>query len=696
MNTYLVHFLRDITLLTLLLSSTFVSLPSFATPPLDTSSIDTELESIRAVNYEDSPRAIELLTELEGSITNSSPLSIRRKFLSILISAQNESGALNKAWENAQKLEDMGVEESDVASQAEALASKGSILMSRGQMNESIGLLHQAIGLAESIPDHKIALFAYNNLASAENLIGEFEQSLSHFLKAVQLSEQIGENQDRNKAVLLNNISLLYMSLKDPQKGLEYNQRAFIEARKSGSQNMLATLYINKGYAYDDQGLAEEAYSAYKEALALGKATHSIRTEAVALINITDYFLRQEDFSTATDYGERALAASLSSADESNIATANINLGLALAGRGNVKEGAAKVVAAIELLKEFDSQLDVELTLGDLAQLYENAGMYKESMETLIEKMALSESLYKSEREKAVRTLQEKFNATERQKKIETLERENTIKTIKIENDELQQQITVLAATLVVFAATLLFLLYRKVRKTNLELESANSKLEIQSISDPLTGLLNRRSFLKLMESRTINEGRRASEPDKPNALILIDVDNFKRINDTYGHSAGDAVLVEISRRLTNLMRDSDMILRWGGEEFLAYVKEITLEDMKHVVKKILNSIGSEPIALGDKSISVTVSAGAISLPFSGLSENDFDWERAIKIADMALYLGKVHGRNRAYCVDKLLVPYDTVASKLEEDLADAMEKELIEVESIAGPTSRNNDVKKG
>ncbi len=657
-------------------------------PLLSADEVLQRLEHIKDVNSENSPLALKLLSELEKSISNTSPVSIRREYLSVLISAQTESGALDAAWNNAIKLTDLGRKESDKSALADGLTSQGSVLVTRGKLSGALPLFRRGIELAEAEGNHKIAQFAYNNLALAENSLGNFQDALTYFLKAVEHAELVEKGRERSMAVLLNNISLLYMSLKNPDKGLEYNRLAFEMAEKSGTKGILATLALNRGYAYDEIGEEEKAYLSYKEGLRIARENDSIRSEAVALINISDYFLRQKDYETSAEYGTQALLASEKTGEQSYIATSRINMGLALAGKGEAEEGAEQVIAALDFFKKSDNKLDVESVLGELAQLYQSAGMYQLAMETLIEKMALSEELFKSDREKAVTELQEQFDAAQRQKKIELLERDNQLKNTEIENKKLQQQVTMLGVVLVVFGAVLVFLLYRKVQKTNLQLKAANSQLEIQSICDPLTGLFNRRSFLNLMSTRGEFEDRRNINDENPDSLVLLDVDNFKQVNDIYGHAAGDTVLIEIAKRLKKLMRDTDMVLRWGGEEFLVFIKQPDPQHIKILVKRILDTIGSKPISIGDKSLTITVSAGQISLPFCDMSEQEFNWERALQLADMALYLGKVHGRNRAYCVARLLAPFDEVQPILEKDLAEAMRQEMVEVYAVEGPES--------
>jgi diguanylate cyclase (GGDEF)-like protein len=226
------------------------------------------------------------------------------------------------------------------------------------------------------------------------------------------------------------------------------------------------------------------------------------------------------------------------------------------------------------------------------------------------------------------------------------------------------------------------------VRKTNEELQKANKQLEFHAVRDPLTGLHNRRSFVELMAARTAAEenDRRENSNDLPDCLILMDIDLFKHINDTWGHSVGDVVLKEVALRLTNCVRESDMVLRWGGEEFLIYSPKSSPEQITKLVERVLTAIGRDVIQVGDLLIPVTVTAGFISLPFSGVSEENCGWEKTLQMADMALYLGKAHGRNRAYGLSKLLVKHEKAMPLIDHDLSAAISAGMVELIEVIGP----------
>jgi two-component system, cell cycle response regulator len=158
------------------------------------------------------------------------------------------------------------------------------------------------------------------------------------------------------------------------------------------------------------------------------------------------------------------------------------------------------------------------------------------------------------------------------------------------------------------------------------------------SITDGLTGLWNRRLF----DLRINEELQRAIRFQEPFGLLLVDLDHFKSVNDRYGHQAGDAVLVELARRLTDATREVDVVTRFGGEEFALILPKTPVQGTMRLAAKVREVVADEPFAAGAASISVTVSVGAAAYPDHGLSAVDL-----LAAADAALYRAKANGRDR-------------------------------------------------
>jgi diguanylate cyclase (GGDEF)-like protein len=163
--------------------------------------------------------------------------------------------------------------------------------------------------------------------------------------------------------------------------------------------------------------------------------------------------------------------------------------------------------------------------------------------------------------------------------------------------------------------------------------------LKDSALKDSLTGLYNRRFLQEYTESLVAGVLRR----EKQVGLIMCDLDYFKQINDLYGHNTGDAVLKETSVHIRNSVRSSDLVIRFGGEEFLVVLLDIKPGESEAVAEKIRASIETAKLKVPDGVIKKTISLGISEFP----SDTDSFWH-AIKYADVALYKAKEGGRNKA------------------------------------------------
>jgi diguanylate cyclase (GGDEF)-like protein len=158
------------------------------------------------------------------------------------------------------------------------------------------------------------------------------------------------------------------------------------------------------------------------------------------------------------------------------------------------------------------------------------------------------------------------------------------------------------------------------------------------SITDGLTGVWNRRQF----DIRVNEEHHRATRFSEPFGVVLVDIDHFKEINDRHGHQAGDAVLVDLARRLTDATREVDVVARYGGEEFALILPKTSLSGAAVLADKVRETIGREPFVVEGTAIPVTISAGVAGYPDHGTTVREL-----VAAADAALYRAKAGGRNR-------------------------------------------------
>ncbi|MDR0223421.1 MAG: diguanylate cyclase [Oscillospiraceae bacterium] len=170
-----------------------------------------------------------------------------------------------------------------------------------------------------------------------------------------------------------------------------------------------------------------------------------------------------------------------------------------------------------------------------------------------------------------------------------------------------------------------------------LQLSGLTEKFENSANFDMLTGVFNRRRFYELVQQHAVIAARK----NAPTFVIMLDLDHFKRVNDTYGHAAGDEVLKTIAGRIKDTVRPSDLFGRYGGEEFIMFISVSDTSNANTFAERIRLNIESAPVVFEDISIPVTASMGLAQVA------PDTDFDTAQKNADAALYKAKENGRNR-------------------------------------------------
>jgi len=196
----------------------------------------------------------------------------------------------------------------------------------------------------------------------------------------------------------------------------------------------------------------------------------------------------------------------------------------------------------------------------------------------------------------------------------------------------------------------------RRILDLQEELLQAREALREQATHDSLTGLLNRAAILETLHTE-LSRSRRESQPV---ALLMVDLDRFKLVNDTYGHLAGDAVLREAARRMMSAVRRYDAVGRYGGEEFLIVLPGCEADGARVQAERVRKAVADGPFAAGTQSLTATCSIGVSCRTQPALSDVD----SLVREADLALYGAKDRGRNR---VEAYPQPSDLLAEGLQD-----------------------------
>lgn len=180
---------------------------------------------------------------------------------------------------------------------------------------------------------------------------------------------------------------------------------------------------------------------------------------------------------------------------------------------------------------------------------------------------------------------------------------------------------------------------FQRERELAAKLDDANRKLQVLASKDSLTGLYNRQFLNKILEK----EWQQCVSNNNPLSVIMIDIDDFKQVNDNYGHKAGDVVLMKLTNTLSKNIRKTDFLARYGGEEFALVMPQTTLENACKLAGLLIEVVRNLEIPFVDKQLGLTISCGISTTP----KTFDDTPEDLIQRADEALYAAKKSGKNR-------------------------------------------------
>ena len=628
------------------------------------------------------------LTELDALVPQARAVTgSPRRFIEALYGqALVHSGRIDSALQLADKLESEGWAGHDDALVAIALLIRSSVQSWAGDASRAKALASEARALAKMGGDGYVQFWAAMSVGVSARMLGRSDEAMSNLQDAFTIADAAQDHYRRGSA--LYQLSVLDLYLKQPDRALQESQAAFSEAKQAGSSWGMAKAKMAESAALEILNRPKQQLSSMQEALAIARNAKSDVTECFALVNLADIYLSRKDYRTAFDLSERSLRLAQQQDDMSLIAVSKANLGFALFGLGRIDAGKRLVEEALTEYERRGAHVEIADLLGAYGQYLANAGDFKAALALRDRQQRVHDKIALAVREKDVLEIQSRFESEKRLREIELLNREKGLQSIEIQNKQWQQRIWWLLATVFAASFAVVAVLYRKLRTTNKLLGEKNSELSFQSSRDPLTALYNRRHFQNFINEGRGDTDRRRGAVDKPvQALLLIDLDHFKLINDQFGHAAGDAVLIAVARRLRETLRETDMIVRWGGEEFLVFVPVAPVDRLDEIVLRIMHAISSEPIQYMGHYIQVTVSIGysPVLLPPDDVA---LGWERVIGLVDKALYMAKLHGRNRAYGVGGMLRSGDDALAAVDSDLEKAWRDGVVDLRVLLGTPS--------
>jgi diguanylate cyclase (GGDEF)-like protein len=418
---------------------------------------------------------------------------------------------------------------------------------------------------------------------------------------------------------------LLHFHRQQPEAVQRDYEAALMVANAAGLKRPAMLLRANLSDAYIHQGRPTEALAAIALALPVAKQHRDFRTERLLLHNET----------------------------------------LAKLALGRVAEAKVEMAHVLELWKKDTGPGQRQESLREFGDALARAGDTAGAIDLFHQEERLSKEIRAANKAAAEAELRARYDQESQKRRIELLGRDNQLKSAELGNQALTRRLWMFAGAAMVLLGVLAALMYRRMRELNRTLVKHEALLRAHSERDALTGLANRRQFREVMRVRG---GERAFR----GALLMVDVDHFKRVNDHYGHAAGDRVLVEVARRLGAAMRGEDLVARWGGEEFLVFAPDVDGLELDHLAERVRVAMHQAPVMLENgTAIETTVSIGYAAFPLPACHV-PVTWEQAVNLADLSLYTAKNQGRNCAVGIVRTTAGTLDALRDVEADIAQA------------------------
>jgi diguanylate cyclase (GGDEF)-like protein len=600
-----------------------------AAPPVSADSAsEIDMLEIRAMIYADSSRdddvhAVE--RRLEGIADAGDDSAVRAgRFVRAYSARQHSQYAVAEA-------ELKGIDIDGIRHDAEryrALSLQGHVLRILGKDEAALPFLEQALDLANKMHDEPRTLHAMLALARIYTDSGNFDRATAQLDSARSLGTRLGD------------------------------EAALVE-----TEERIADVADRRGDRIEER-------RASLAGLEHAKRSASSKWLELALVNLGDSYLKTRDFAESLKYSKEALPIIERTNHRDDEQTTLFNEGLAYIGLGSIKAGQKLAEASIAEALAGSDLLDAKELLREYADALEHAGYLMMAIQVYHRYDEISEKFMTNTRQRAFLELSAQFDDERKARELELLRRDNALKVAEMREQRLRQQLILAGALFIAFICAALVWAFARVSK-------ANERLRFTSEHDPLTGLSNRRYF---------NEQVLAVEGSRPvgGCVLLADLDHFKRINDTYGHPAGDAVLAAMSQRLSAALRVDDKLVRWGGEEFLAVLEPMTPSQADSTAERLLQAVRSEPVMWNGQLIRCTISIGYANFPMAG-SATDITLDSAISLVDKALYVAKRRGRDRACLIKVVSARNEKELTNISSEFESAARDRRIQLVEILG-----------
>ncbi len=549
--------------------------------------------------------------------------------------------------------------------QGEAMMQQGMALALMGQYEDALAVFRECADLQRKRNDERGLAFALNRIGYVLTDLAQYEESLTYYEKAIVLARKTGDM--KTVASCLNEMGVSYWYLSRLKQALPLFRESSQIMESLGDRSNMAQVGINIGLLLQEIGKQAAAIREYERCLKVFEELGQREGMGTAYLNICSAYSELEETDRALDAGRKALEILVEAGDRPGVAEANAGIGRLLHLKGLSDEGLEHLERAVAEFHELGNrggEADARFRIGQLLVSVNRAGEaipYLEEALAFYQEVEDHGAIVRISRElaracestgdfrAALSHTQVQLHAEkERDESLDRLKaefadelsrKEERIREMAVKRDRMLRYGLTGLLLAVMLALWVLVRSFMNKKKANELLGSLNRQLRDLSRTDALTGLPNRRSMVEALE----NERLRFRRSGATFSVLLVDVDDFKKVNDTIGHDAGDLVLQSVARIFQENCRKTDMVCRWGGEEFLFLVRDTTVEGSRTLAEKVCVAVAEQEIAVEEQLLRVTVTIGVSCY---GSAEDTI--HSIVTRADEALYQGKKAGKNRA------------------------------------------------
>lgn len=613
----------------------------------------------------------ELLTEELATLVSQNPTPFLSAVLQ-LVRAQNDISR-NRYGDAIEKLQTAipTFESHDLKGElAEALAFLGYSHYNLSEYKQALNYYYQARDVYEYELDSKGMSMVNSYIGLALSAIGDYEGAISSYKTALESAIAGGYKMETSQA--LYSLGGLNTKLGNHQQALEYF---------SSSLEIDEGLGVVINIAFNHGLIAEALYHLKRferaehhatKAIELFEQIQSLEYAAMYKLTLAKVYLSSGDYNIAQKVVDEVYGMAKNDFPALTLNTLLVAAKVALES-GDYERAVGLADKGIQQAQDAERMPLEEQFLRLKVTALETSRSFEQGYHTLRSLMEINRKINDKSKLQAISVAQAQTDALRSKLELELQTKERAL-----QEAELNRQLILRNAiiVLIVFSSILVFFLFRKklLRKTNQylseqvrlqtrELKEKNEQLihalkmvESDSITDTLTGLNNRRYLEKFIDTdialvdREYRDWRQKQGPKPLRSdliIFVLDIDDFKSVNDTYGHNVGDEILVEFANRVADVFRQSDYIVRWGGEELVAVARFVDRKRASKLAKRILEVLNEAKFEVHDGSlITVTASVGYACYPSMTNEEKSGDWGTLFSMADACLYLAKDAGKN--------------------------------------------------